>query len=95
MAETPMSEADRAARCAWICYVQARLDGDGAEVLFELASETKTTLWALDGAARAAHLSWRDDVRARLELALHDFCPGGGDCCDEVFWPKAGQGAKP
>lgn len=83
-----MTDLERAARCAWVCYMSARIQGDGSDTMFELLQETKTTLWALDEPGRKAHLAWRMQVLARLDAALHEFCPGEGDCCDPVFWPK-------
>ncbi len=86
-----MTDAERAARCAWICYVTARIHGDGDDHVFELIQETKATLWSLGEAERAAHLAWRTSVLDRLDAALHEFCPGGGECCAPAFWPKRGQ----
>lgn len=86
-----LSDSERAARCAWIVYLDTLFDGGGIEEEFRLeTTRTFETLPLLaESDARQLHLKWRSSVISAMRQTLGSFCPGENpECCDEQFWPK-------
>jgi len=82
-----MTDVERAARCAWLRYLDELVEC--APDVGELLRESIVALNALSAEERRAHFSWRREVGKALEETLQRFCPGGDPtCCDEQFWPK-------
>lgn len=84
-----ITDNERAARCAWLKYLDDVLECAPLEISVETLREANVTFSALSEEEWLTHVAWRRKVGSALEETLQRFCSGGDPtCCDEQFWPK-------
>lgn len=82
-----LDDKERQARCAWACYLDDLVAMHGGMTVEDSLIEVGKKFSALSAEQQKSHLAWRESMGAALEEAIHDHCPGHGDCCDRTFWP--------
>jgi len=78
------------ARCAWITYVDAILDGCGSESAMESLLDVRALYDRMTADEKQEHLAFRSGVAKAMLDRLYEFCDGGGGkkCCDP---PRGGR----